>query len=123
MITCVVNADLEALLRVTVRGPNGQVCEVDALIDTGFSGDLTLPSGLIAALGLPWLSTQEGMLADGSVQDFDVFAATVIWDGAPRMVELSASDAIPLLGMNLLRDHELRVEVRDGGAVTIQALP
>jgi len=52
MIRGAVNADREATIRLSVRGPSGQEREVDADIDTGFDGWLSLPPSLIADLGL-----------------------------------------------------------------------
>ena len=54
MITGVVNARHEAMIRLSVHYANGQAQEVEAILDTGFSGSLTLPPAVIAALGLPW---------------------------------------------------------------------
>jgi predicted aspartyl protease len=46
-----VNLNCEATLSVVLR--NVEIMQiVDAVIDTGFSGFLTLPSGIIAALDL-----------------------------------------------------------------------
>lgn len=105
MITGVVNANREATIRLVVIGPSGQQQEIEAIIDTGFTGFLTLPAVLIAALGLPWLCRQPGILADGSVDVFDVYTATVLWDGLPRTVEVEAADTEPLVGMSLLDHH------------------
>jgi len=123
MMTGVVNAALEASLRLSVEDARGQSHEVEAILDTGFNGFLTLPSALIAALGLPWLSRQQGQLADGTFQVLDVFAAAILWDGQPRTVEVEALDAQPLIGMALMRGHELRIQVKPGGVVTIAAAP
>jgi clan AA aspartic protease len=123
MITGVVNANREATIRLVVIGPSGQQQEIEAIIDTGFTGFLTLPAVLIAALGLPWLCRQPGILADGSVDVFDVYTATVLWDGQSRTVEVEAADAEPLVGMSLLDHHSLRIDVLAGGVVTITALP
>lgn len=38
MITGTVNADLEAILTLTVYAPNGQPHEIQAIVDTGFNG-------------------------------------------------------------------------------------
>jgi len=123
MVTGVVSAALEASLRLSVEDMHGQVHAVEAIVDTGFNGFLTLPSALIGALGLPWLFRQQGQLADGSFQVLDVFAATLLWDGQRRTVEVEALDAQPLVGMALMRGHELRVHVTPGGVVTIAAVP
>lgn len=123
MITGVVNTNREAIIRLVVAGPSGQQQEIEAIIDTGFTGFLTLPSALVAALGLSWLSRQPGILADGSVDIFDVYVATVLWDGQPRAVEAEAADTEPLVGMSLLARHSLRIDVLSGGVVTITALP
>ena len=66
---------------------------------------------------------QPGRLADGRVESFDVDVATVIWDGQPRTVEVEAADTEPLVGMSLLEHHALRIDVLNGGMVTITALP
>ena len=123
MMTGAVNPELEALLQLTVRDAGGQPRSVPAVIDTGFNGFLTLPPTLIATLGLPWLCRQEGQLADGSVQAFDVYVATVDWDGQPRSVEVDAAEAQPLIGMGLMQGSELRIQVRPGGSVTIEGMP
>ncbi|MDE2736209.1 MAG: hypothetical protein OXI72_17565 [Gemmatimonadota bacterium] len=52
MITGIVSADYEAVIRLKVQGPIGQEREVDAVVDTGFNGFLTLPPRLITPLGL-----------------------------------------------------------------------
>lgn len=119
MMIGTVNADLEALMRLTVRDAGGQPRDVEAVIDSGFNGFLTLPPALIAALGLAWLCRQQGQLADGSVQPFDVYVATVDWDGQLRSVEVEAADAQPLIGMALLRGAELHIHVVPGGSVSI----
>jgi len=99
MITGAVNSALEATLRLMIQGPGGPAVPVEAVIDTGFRGFLTLPPSLAASLDLPWLCRQQGMLADGSLHVFDAYSATVLWDGNWRTVETEAVDARPLVGM------------------------
>ena len=57
---------------------------LEAIIDTGFSGFLTLPPSTVASLSLAWLGREQGILADGRAELFDVFRAEVNWDGQPR---------------------------------------
>ena len=77
MISGAVNAGLEATIRLEVLGADGQQ-RVEAIIDTGLSGFLTLPPALITLLGLTWLAREPGILADGTVGLFYVYRATVI---------------------------------------------
>jgi predicted aspartyl protease len=84
MIIGVVKSD-EACIRLKVKGSRREQ-EVEAVIDTGCTASLTLPSSLTAALGLKWQSVDRGTLADGSECLVDVYEANVEWDGKPRRV-------------------------------------
>jgi hypothetical protein len=54
MIKGVVNSDLEATLRLIVRGPDGRTRRITAVIDCGSNGFLSLPLTMIEELDLPW---------------------------------------------------------------------
>lgn len=95
MMTGSVNACREPVLRLTVRGPAGQEPEVEAVIDTGFNGSMSLPSTLIAMLGLAWRRRGRALLADGSESVFDIYEATVMSDGQPRRVAIDGIFASP----------------------------
>ena len=64
MITGAVSADREAIIRLSIRDAQGQEQEFEAVVDTGFDGWLSLPSVVIAALGLPWRRRGRALLAD-----------------------------------------------------------
>ena len=123
MITGHVTAGLEARISLLVEDNTGLTHPIDATVDTGFSGYLSMPSTLIATLGFPWLCEQQLMLADGSVVLLNVYSAVVIWDGQPRSIRVNAIDSDVLVGMRLLAGNELRIRVVDGGLVQIDALP
>jgi clan AA aspartic protease len=123
MITGVVTADREAVIGLVVRGPAGQEQQIKAVVDTGFDGWCSLPPVLIALLRLPWRRRGRALLADGSESVFDIHEGTVVWEGRPRRIVVDAADTAPLLGMALLDGHELKVQVRNGGRVTIKVLP
>jgi clan AA aspartic protease len=122
MIRGVVKSD-EARIRLTVKGLRGREQEVEAVIDSGYTASLTLPPAVIAALGLRWRSVDRFTLADGSECVFDVYEAKVVWDGKVRPILAAEADADPLVGMRLLRGHELKMHVRYRGQVTIKRLP
>jgi clan AA aspartic protease len=122
MISGVVGRDRFALVELAVKSGSGQAKNIKTIVDTGFNGALTLPLNMIAELGLPWRSRGSAILANGEEDEFDIHAATVIWDGAPRRILVEAAATEPLIGMRLLDGHELRIQVRSGGSVTIEAL-
>ena len=121
MIEGVVNSAYEAVIPLSLCGPAGQAQEVEAVIDTGFTGFVTLPPSLVAELGLVFMGTSEATLADGSEVSFDAYDVTVLWEGQPRDVLIDEADTTPLVGMLLLDRHNLNIDVESGGRVLIQA--
>lgn len=92
MIIGNVNANREAIVQLAVLGENQQNQGIKAVIDTGYTGFLTLPAAIITTLGLPWFMQQEGILGDGSLRMFDVYEAAIIWNGQVRSVEINESE-------------------------------
>ena len=121
MMQGIVNQNCEATLAIVIRN-NDQRLLIDAVIDTGFSGFLTLPSDIITTLGLTWKGRDIATLGDGSSCIFDVYIATVIWDGQYRIIDINGSETIPLIGMRLLRGYELRIQTIESGLVTVKGL-
>ena len=121
MIEGAVNAAYEPVVTLVVQGPAGERREIDAVIDTGFTGFLTVTPALARDLGLDFLGMGLGTLADGSEVTFPYYSVAVLWDGQPRHIEADAANATPLVGMRLLDRHILNVEVEIGGRVLIQA--
>jgi clan AA aspartic protease len=117
-----VNTNYEAVISVVVSH-NGKLMSVNAVIDTGFTGFLSLSSKIIADLELPWSYRDRATLGDGSETLFDIHDANVIWDGQFREIEINSADTEPLLGMSMLRGYRLEVDTIQGGLVTIKALP
>lgn len=123
MITGVVNAHREATICLLLQTADGRDQEIEAILDTGFNGSLTLPPSVIAALRLPWRTRGLVILANGTEDQCDIYAAAVLWDGVPRNILVEAADTDPLVGMALLYGHDVRMQVVEGGSIIIQALP
>ena len=122
MLTGKINSRLEAVISVSIRGPEGRVLEADATVDTGFSGTLSLPREMVAGLGLLPYGTMLGTLADGRESFFPVYTAIVFWHGKPRLTYVSVVESEPLLGMGMLHGCEFSMQVVEGGEVAIQEL-
>ena len=121
MIEGTVNHAREAIVSLPVSGPAGRIEEIEAVIDTGYNGYITVPPALVSELRLPFVTSGRATLANGSEDVFDIHDATVLWGGAPLSVLADAADTVPLVGMALLEGHSLHIDVRPGGSVVIQA--
>jgi clan AA aspartic protease len=117
-----VNQSCEAIIRLAVGHANAPKQMVEAVIDTGFTGFLSLPLSIITSLSLPWHFRDMGTLGDGSEVIFDMYKATVIWDGQIQTIDVAASETDPLVGMSLLYGFRVQMEVIERGVVIIEAL-
>ena len=122
MMQGIVDQNCEATIRLVLGNVDSQRQMIDAVIDTGFTGFLTLPSSVLADLNLRAYRREEGILGDGSTCIFDVYRGLVIWDGELRRIDINESDTEPLVGMGLLYGYRMQLDVIEGGTVTIQAL-
>lgn len=118
-----VNSALEAEVTLRVHGPTGTSLDITAVIDTGFTGFLVLSEPTVLGLNLNHLTSATGVLADGTLSHYETYEAEVDWFGQVRWIEVIATGVEPLIGMALLDGHELRIDVRDGGAVEIKSPP
>lgn len=109
---------LEAFVSLRLRHGTS-VVELDVLIDTGFTGCLTLPREVVSELGLELEGETLAVLADGSEVTYDMYFCTVDWFDGNRSVEVLATDSTPLLGMELLAGMRLQRDVVPDGVVSI----
>lgn len=123
MIRGAVNTNNELVIPLRVRGPVGNVLALEAVIDTGFNGSMTLPPSVVAALGLAYRAGRPTQLGDGTSRVLDTYDAEVEWDGFWIAGTVTETGTVPLVGTRLLAGHEMYVEFRSGGAVDITRLP
>ena len=120
MMHGVVNTNCEATIPIVIINEKRQTRLIDAVIDTGYTGYLSLPSEIITDLDLSWTGVDRGTLGDGSEVTFEVYAVTVIWDGQYRNIPVNQAETDPLIGMSLLYGYDLRIRAVEGGKVTIE---
>lgn len=123
MIRGTVNYSNEAIVPLRVRGPSGTELDIDAVIDTGYSGALTLPSAVVSALNLPLCNQVTLRLGDGTTCQCDTYNIEVEWDGVWRKLVATEVDSNPLLGVGLLARHEVFIEFIPHGVVDVTRLP
>ena len=121
MMQGIVNQSCEATIPLVISNVTRQTQLINAVIDTGFTGYLSLSREIIEALKLPWTGIDRGTLGDGSEVTFEVYAVTVIWDGQYRDIPVNEAETDPLIGMSLLYGYDLRIRAVEGGTVVIEA--
>ena len=123
MMTGRVTALREATLRLAVIGSDQRQQAVDAVLDTGFNGFLTLPSHVVHTLRLPFVGHRRATLGDGSIAVLDLYLATVLWHEQEREVLVLQTDGGPLVGMALLYGSRVVLHIVDDGDVLIEPWP
>ena len=122
MMNGIVDQNCEATLRLVVGNENKKQQVIDAVIDTGFTGFLTLPLATINSLNLELYSRETGTLGDGSTRIFDVYIGLLIWDGEYRQIDINAAETDPLVGMSLIYGYRMQLDAIEGGSVTLRSL-
>ena len=114
--------NLHALVPVTFRLPGRPDISIEFVVDTGFTGELTLPPAAIAALGLPFAYNENVVLATDAHEEVPMHLAIIVWDGDERVARVLAAGSRPLLGTALLAGSELVAQFLQGGLVTIDSI-
>ena len=109
----------EPRLTVSILDYQGTTVPVEMVVDTGFTGFMTLPVHIINTLRLPQVRSRTVRLADGRSRTAPAYFATVIWHGFPKSVRVIALDREPLIGMSLLWNSDVAMSVRAGGRVVV----
>lgn len=122
MIVGTVNEALEPVIVLTVRGFNGQAIQLEAILDTGFNGHLSLLPEQAEQLGLLPTEVADSTLADGTIKTVLLYTAIVVWDGIDRLGLAVADDVTPLVGMALLEGYHLEMDAAVGGKLQITRL-
>ena len=122
MISGRVDALRQARVALEIVDNDGQFHSIEAVIDTGFTGYLTLTPELISRIGLQRRPSIEISLAARVSRRLRSYRGEVIWHERPRVVRILEAPGTPLLGMRLLSDSQLTIQVRPGGNVLIEEM-
>ncbi len=122
MILGKVSTELEAVVNLEILNFQGVPQNLKVIVDTGYTGWLTLPDSVIANLGLSFEKFGRATLADGSEIAFSIYEANLRWDSRTLKIRVDAVNSEPLLGMSLMQGCKLTVEDVVGGAVRIERI-
>ena len=101
-----------ALIHIALKpSATATAVEIEAWVDTGFTGELVLPQERIVALNLPQSAAVRVALGDGSETVLNTYSCLIEWFRQDKQIEVIANTGqFPLLGVGLLRDHTLTVD-------------
>ena len=111
---------LHAILSSVFRLPGKPDFSIEFVVDTGFTGDLTLPLQVVIMLGLPYALDHPARLADDSEISIPVYLATIVWKDSERVVRVLATGRRPLLGTSLLAGSEFVSQFVENRLVTVE---
>jgi hypothetical protein len=121
MMHGVVNQSCEAILPIVVKN-NSKTQLADAVIGYRLFRLLNLTFLHYCQSELTWKGRGTATLGDGTACIFEVYIAILIWDGQYRTIDINESETVLLIGMQLLRGFDLRIQTIEGGSVKISAL-
>lgn len=122
MITGKVSERREAVIDLEVVGQNQRKVRIEAEIDTGFNGYLTLPEATVNTLALQPAGNRIATLGDGNSVILEVYLAAVIWNDQEREALALQAEGGALVGMSLLYGNRVTITVLDGGDITIEPI-
>ncbi len=99
-------------LKVKVAGLRGTI-ELEAIVDTGFNGDLCIPITLAVQIGLILEYVHDVELADGSRKRVPVYSCNVELNDLKRRAEVILTDGTDaLIGANMLKSSSMTINYK-----------
>ncbi len=112
----------QALVPITYRLPGHPDFVIEHVVDTGFTGQLTLPASAVAAMGLPLDHSENINLANDSSEQVPFHFATILWEGQEFVADVIATGRKPLFVTALMDGKELVIQFAEQGIMTLDDL-
>ncbi len=109
----------QALIPITYRLPGQPDLVIEHVVDTGFTGQLTLPAPAVTKMGLPFAHSRGVKLANDSSEEVPFHRATIVWEGQESVVEVIATGTRPLFGTALMDRKELVIQFDNNGLMSL----
>ena len=120
MIAGRVNWRLEAMIVVEIQDLHGNLHPFPCVLDTGYDGDLALPSREIDRLALVPSDELLVILGNGDHELMQVYDTFASWHEQLIAVDVLRTDNESVIGTALLENNTLTIQAWDGGDVLIE---
>lgn len=121
MIRGRISEDGEAIIvPVAITDSDGRLWPLETVLDTGFVGDLSLPSTAIRRLGLVRAGSLNFILANGEPVRLRTYHTRALWHYRLLDIEVTETGDVPLIGVRMLRGSRVTMDMLPGGEVIIE---
>lgn len=111
---------LEARVDIDISGSSLIFQTLTVVVDTGYTGALSLPEAVADGLGLHSTQTRYVTLANGQTEQVGACAARLLWHGQSIEVLTHIMGDKPMIGAALLANCRMTIDWWDGGDVVIE---
>ena len=116
------NSAQELILNLQIANDRQQVVEQLAVIDTGFSGAISVPQAVVDILSLPFARHVVGRLADGSSTVVPLYIAKIPCGLRIFEAEIVVAGNQCLVGCQFLAGQRLQAEFFPGKTFTLTTI-
>ena len=95
--------------------------ELEALLDSGFTGAISVPLRTVEGLKLEWSGEHSVTLGDASKVGVDLYEGIVLFAGRRYRCAVLATGDVPTVGMHLMQGMKVCFEALEGGAIEIES--
>ena len=121
MIRGRISEDGEAvIIPVAIMDGAGRLWPLETVLDTGFVGDLSLPSTVIRRLDLVRAGSLNFILANGEPARLRTYHTRVYWHDRLLDIEVTETGDVPLIGIRMLRGSRVTMDMLPNGEVVIE---
>ena len=108
------------LIEVTSEADLG--VRMEALLDSGFTGAVSLPLRVVEELDLTWSGEHSVTLGDASEVGVDLYEGIVEFAGSRYRCAILCTGDVPTVGMHLMQEARICFEAVPGGTVSLASI-
>jgi len=118
MIEGIVNNFDEPIIKLNINIPNNKSKKVNAIINTGFNGYISIPTILIEQSKWDFIGTEEYELANGDIVEEKIYLGKIIFDGDEiKVISLTNRTKDVLIGTKVLKNKILKIDFKNSKVI------
>ena len=107
---------------IGIRGRNDKEMVLDAVLDTGFTGTVSIPDQIIRETNLAFSRREMFVLADGTRRVVDVYDGSVLFAGVWYETDVFSTHHVAIVGMRLMYGANISLDAVPNGEISYTSL-